>query len=110
MSTDCSSLAPIIWRQKEGQDRSPLNRVRLAAELQMDDPQMQARSFMGVIEWMQDSKQLDENYHVTESSCQDFARNLFVEAVRLPYPNPAKYKTIFPFREYASTSFFVTWS
>ena len=90
------SGAPIIWRHRAANERYRLPTLRMAHEMQMD-PHSSSKSFVDVIKWCQ-AEQL-EKYHVAESSCQDFARNLCMKVFQLPYPNPAKYAPVFPFRE-----------
>ena len=91
---------PIIWRQRNGKDRNYLSELRMIAEVEIDS-KSQTRTLMDIIRWMQQTKQLNEPYHLTESSCQDFARNICLEALKLSfYPNPAKYKDVYPFSEY----------
>ena len=76
-----------------------LKTLRIVEEMKMND-EAPRKSMADVIKWILEDKQLEESYHLTESSCQDFARNVCLRALSLPYPNPAKYKSIFPFRKY----------
>ena len=90
---------PIVWRRRNGEERKYLKTLRIAAEMRMNH-EAPRKSMADVIKWILEDKQLEESYHLTESSCQDFARNVCMRALSLPYTNPAKYKSIFPFRKY----------
>ena len=89
--------SPVIWRLRDGEERSYLDSLRIVADISIDD---QDTSLFDIIKWIHRDNQLFESYHLADSNCQHFASNVFMKTLQLPYPNAAKFLSIYPFREY----------
>ena len=50
-----------------------------------------------ILQWINGSgnngeSELNEVYHIGDSNCQDFARNIWHQLSEEPYPNPGKFE------------------
>ena len=75
---------PVVRRKRGGKDRPQL------LQLVVEDPEPRNKTLLDVIRWINEADELNEPYHVTDSNCQDFSKNLWHKLSEKPYPNPAK--------------------
>ena len=75
---------PVVRKKRDGKDRPQQQ------QLVVEDPQPREKTLLEVIKWIHEAGELNEPYHVTESNCQDFSKNLWHILSEKPYPNPSK--------------------
>ena len=45
-----------------------------------------------ILTWIEEEKEIEEKYHLSDSNCQHFTSNLWSRFASSSYPNPAKYE------------------
>ena len=75
---------PVIRRRRDGEKRPE-------QQLVVEDPNPRTnKTFLDVLKWIDETDELKEPYHVMDSNCQDFCKNLWIKLSEKGYPNPAK--------------------
>ena len=74
---------PVVRRKRQGETRP-------REQLVVEDLAPRDKTFLDVIKWIDETGELKEPYHVLDSNCQDFCKNLWSQLSEMGYPNPAK--------------------